>query len=255
MCVTPWRAVAAAASQLRGVGAATRSGSAASLAPTRRLGRGVVEVPAPCDISERSGAQKRSKSQSIQSSDYDHYVPEVVVRRPFARRPWEGRVTAHLRTTIHNMKYYHITAHCHDTPCHPASLNLAGMWLASRMWTACCCGGGGGQRAAFVHTGSSSAMKAARSYSCPGRAQSLASAPGVSTPLFHDKNTQHVGKSQSKRPHKMWKRPLTTQAVDGAHGVRVPGWDAVPPRNPAQPRAYPHMSTILINEHTGERLG
>jgi hypothetical protein len=36
-----------------------------------------------------------------------------------------------------------------------------------------------------------------------------ASAPGVSTPLFHDKNTQHIGKSQSKRPHKMWKRPLT----------------------------------------------
>jgi hypothetical protein len=33
--------------------------------------------------------------------------------------------------------------------------------------------------------------------------------PGVSTPLFHDKNTQHIGKSQSKRPHKMWKRPLT----------------------------------------------
>eukprot|EP01047_Picozoa_sp_COSAG01_P140661 COSAG01_NODE_71602_length_255_cov_0.942308_2_plen_44_part_01 len=27
--------------------------------------------------------------------------------------------------------------------------------------------------------------------------------PGVSTPLFHDKNTQQVGKSQSKRPHKM----------------------------------------------------
>ena len=36
---------------------------------------------------------------------------------------------------------------------------------------------------------------------------------GVSTPLFHDKNTQHIGKSQSKRPHKMWKRPLTFSAV------------------------------------------
>jgi hypothetical protein len=34
-------------------------------------------------------------------------------------------------------------------------------------------------------------------------------APGVCTPLFHDKNTQHLGKSQSKRPHQMWKRPLT----------------------------------------------
>jgi hypothetical protein len=33
--------------------------------------------------------------------------------------------------------------------------------------------------------------------------------PGVSTPLFHDNNTQNIGKSQSKRPHKMWKRPLT----------------------------------------------
>jgi hypothetical protein len=28
---------------------------------------------------------------------------------------------------------------------------------------------------------------------------------GVSTPLFHDKNTQHIGKSQSKWPHQMWR--------------------------------------------------
>jgi hypothetical protein len=35
-------------------------------------------------------------------------------------------------------------------------------------------------------------------------------APGVSTQLFQDdKNTQNTGKSQSKRPHTMWKRPLT----------------------------------------------
>jgi hypothetical protein len=32
--------------------------------------------------------------------------------------------------------------------------------------------------------------------------------PGVSTPLFH-KNTQHIGKSQSRRLHKMWTRLLT----------------------------------------------
>jgi hypothetical protein len=33
--------------------------------------------------------------------------------------------------------------------------------------------------------------------------------PAVSTPLFHDQNTQRVGKSQSRRPQKMWKRQLT----------------------------------------------
>jgi hypothetical protein len=45
---------------------------------------------------------------------------------------------------------------------------------------------------------------------CFGRsALGAAAAPGVSTPLFHAKNAQHVGKSQSKRPHNMWKRPLT----------------------------------------------
>jgi hypothetical protein len=41
------------------------------------------------------------------------------------------------------------------------------------------------------------------------RARRLDPAPSVSIPLFHDKYTQHIGKSQSNRPHKMWKRPLT----------------------------------------------
>eukprot|EP01047_Picozoa_sp_COSAG01_P000891 COSAG01_NODE_17_length_39991_cov_30.596160_50_plen_74_part_00 len=40
--------------------------------------------------------------------------------------------------------------------------------------------------------------------------QVVHAAPNVSTPLFHDKNTQHAGKSQSKRPHTMWKHPLTS---------------------------------------------
>jgi hypothetical protein len=43
-----------------------------------------------------------------------------------------------------------------------------------------------------------------------GLARELPLPPGVSTPSLHDKNTQHLGKSHSKRPHKiMWKRPLT----------------------------------------------
>jgi hypothetical protein len=46
---------------------------------------------------------------------------------------------------------------------------------------------------------------------------SLCAAPGGSTPSFDDKSTQHIGKSQSKRPHTMWKRPLT------AHGHAVFG--------------------------------
>jgi hypothetical protein len=54
----------------------------------------------------------------------------------------------------------------------------------------------------------------ARSSTCSTAAAATAGrsscSPGVSTPLFHDKNTQHIGKSQSKRPHKMWKRPLTS---------------------------------------------
>jgi hypothetical protein len=40
--------------------------------------------------------------------------------------------------------------------------------------------------------------------------QLLQPAPGgVPTPLFRDKNTHHTGKSQSTRPHAVWKRPLT----------------------------------------------
>jgi hypothetical protein len=35
---------------------------------------------------------------------------------------------------------------------------------------------------------------------CVARASALLRA-GVSTPSFHAKNTQHIGKSQSKRPH------------------------------------------------------
>jgi hypothetical protein len=50
-------------------------------------------------------------------------------------------------------------------------------------------------------------------------------APGVSAPLFHDKNTQqHIGRSQSKRPQKMWKRPLTLlhHEVQGGGAVLAP---------------------------------
>jgi hypothetical protein len=41
----------------------------------------------------------------------------------------------------------------------------------------------------------------------PCSTAATASAPGVSTPLFHDKNTQHIGKSQSTRPHKNVETP------------------------------------------------
>eukprot|EP01047_Picozoa_sp_COSAG01_P043730 COSAG01_NODE_3902_length_5561_cov_14.696448_5_plen_254_part_00 len=48
---------------------------------------------------------------------------------------------------------------------------------------------------------------------CSWAARHPRSAPRVSTPLFQDKNTQHVGTSQSKRPQKMWKHPLTSDHV------------------------------------------
>jgi hypothetical protein len=56
------------------------------------------------------------------------------------------------------------------------------------------------------------------------------SAPGVSTPLFHDKKTQHIGKSQSKQPHTMWKRPPTCCRL-GDHQPLLPphALDHVPP--------------------------
>jgi hypothetical protein len=57
----------------------------------------------------------------------------------------------------------------------------------------------------------------------PPSTRARSSAPGVSTPLFHDKNTQHIGKSQSKRPHKMWERPLTAvKASKLAHLHQLP---------------------------------
>jgi hypothetical protein len=53
---------------------------------------------------------------------------------------------------------------------------------------------------------------------------------GVSTPLFRDKNTQHIGRSQSKRPYKMWRRPLTRRRRLICHRqtVRAPPPDEPP---------------------------
>jgi hypothetical protein len=63
----------------------------------------------------------------------------------------------------------------------------------------------------------SAGLRAAAAAAPPCPCLCSAAAPGVSTPLFHDKNTQHVGKSQSERPHTIWKRPRT-ELRQRAHG-------------------------------------
>jgi hypothetical protein len=70
-----------------------------------------------------------------------------------------------------------------------------------------------------------------------GAAPSSAAVPGVSTPLFHDKNTQHTGKSQSRRPHTMWKRLLTGQRLS-PHARRA-RWPPPPPPHTPTPSNRP----------------
>jgi hypothetical protein len=50
--------------------------------------------------------------------------------------------------------------------------------------------------------------------------------------LFHAKNTQHIGKSQSERPHKMWTRPLTTRAPPRRAAAPSPAASPGPARSP-----------------------
>jgi hypothetical protein len=64
----------------------------------------------------------------------------------------------------------------------------------------------------------------------------LNAAPSVSTPVCQDKNTHHIGESQSQRPPTMWKRPLTALDRRARAGVVV---------HPAAPAPTPAPQYLL----------